>query len=328
MILAGIDEAGLGPILGPLVTSMSVFRVVEHDGDDGLYQRLRSCVRRTGTAGKRAGAKLWITDSKKLFHRQKQDGLKPLERGVLTMLLSRFAASEELPPHLDGLLEIVSPGCGVRARDYPWYGACDSPLPRVADSMDVKLAANAIRVGLRDAGVECLGLRAEPLLEGEFNRLVDKTNNKATAAVGQTARLLDELIRTETREPLRITVDRQGGRRYYRETLQQILPDGEMKILREEDDGSAYRIRRGEQVIEVSFQVGAEELSLPVALASMLSKYLRELFMERFNAFWAEHVPGLRPTAGYYQDGQRFWQDIQPAVTKLGIAQELLYRSR
>ena len=36
-----------------------------------------------------------------------------------------------------------------------------------------------------------------------------------------------------------------------------------------------------------------------VALASIVSKTVRELWMDVFNAYWLARMPGLRPTAGY-----------------------------
>jgi hypothetical protein len=60
----------------------------------------------------------------------------------------------------------------------------------------------------------------------------------------------------------------------------------------------------------------------------MASKYLRELFMRIYNSYWSQHVPDLAPTAGYYTDGRRFFQDIQPAVRKMGIDEQTLYRFR
>ena len=67
---------------------------------------------------------------------------------------------------------------------------------------------------------------------------------------------------------------------------------------------------------------------MSVAVASMLSKYLREGLMRRFNAFWRKYLPDVTPTAGYYNDGQRFLQDIDIKRRELGIADELLIRSR
>jgi hypothetical protein len=65
-----------------------------------------------------------------------------------------------------------------------------------------------------------------------------------------------------------------------------------------------------------------------VALASMTCKYLRELFMTAFNRYWAALVPGIKPTAGYYGDGQRFFEEIQPAIRNMGVDQQAIFRSR
>jgi hypothetical protein len=78
----------------------------------------------------------------------------------------------------------------------------------------------------------------------------------------------------------------------------------------------------------LSFLVDAEDRQLPVALASMLSKYLRELLMDLFNRFWLLHVPQVRPTAGYYEDGRRFYEEIRPAMRNLGLDERLVYRMR
>ncbi|MGH9174221.1 MAG: hypothetical protein ACRD1H_07675, partial [Vicinamibacterales bacterium] len=86
---------------------------------------------------------------------------------------------------------------------------------------------------------------------------------------------------------------------------------------------SCYRVGRG----DVRFQARAEQ-HLPVALASMVSKYVRELAMELFNRFWCDHVPGLRPTKGYPLDAHRFKADIAAAQQRLGIADEVLWRMR
>ena len=46
------------------------------------------------------------------------------------------------------------------------------------------------------------------------------------------------------------------------------------------------------------------------------------------NAFFARHVPELKPTAGYVQDGRRWMDQVAPAAQSLGIAQETLVRTR
>ena len=78
---------------------------------------------------------------------------------------------------------------------------------------------------------------------------------------------------------------------------------------------------------EVRFAVRGESF-LPVALASMTAKYLRELAMAAFNSFWQQQVPGLKPTAGYPQDARRFAASIDEARQQLAIDNDLLWRCR
>jgi len=60
----------------------------------------------------------------------------------------------------------------------------------------------------------------------------------------------------------------------------------------------------------------------------MVCKYLREVCMKQFNRFWAKHVPGIAPTAGYPGDSRRFYELIRPAMAKLGIAEDQVWRKR
>jgi ribonuclease HII len=76
------------------------------------------------------------------------------------------------------------------------------------------------------------------------------------------------------------------------------------------------------------FEEKAEAGCLPVAVASMLSKYLREAMMRRFNAWWRQHLPHVEPTAGYYSDGVRFLADTEAKRRELGLRDEDLIRSR
>ena len=83
-------------------------------------------------------------------------------------------------------------------------------------------------------------------------------------------------------------------------------------------------VRAGQRV---RFEARGESY-LPTALASMASKYLRELAMRAVNAFWRRHVEGLRPTAGYPEDTRRFKADIAAAQRRLGIPDRLLWRCK
>jgi hypothetical protein len=80
----------------------------------------------------------------------------------------------------------------------------------------------------------------------------------------------------------------------------------------------------------VEFGVDADCEHLPVALASMSAKYLRELLMQRFNDYWRGLAPAVTPTAGYYQDALRFLEDLEFILgsERAPIRRELFVRSR
>jgi hypothetical protein len=101
-----------------------------------------------------------------------------------------------------------------------------------------------------------------------------------------------------------------------------------LEVVKESDGYSEYQLIQSGHIVRIIFCEKAEAQCLPVAMASMLSKYLRESLMRRFNSFWQAHLPKLVPTAGYYNDGLRFLNDIQAKRLELGIEDRDLIRSR
>ena len=96
MIVAGFDEAGYGPKLGPLVVGYSAFWVdgARLDQRVDLWERLAPAVRREGRGDK---GKVWVADSKAI--KPRKNGLQQLEWGVLA-----FRGLERQPKDLAALL--------------------------------------------------------------------------------------------------------------------------------------------------------------------------------------------------------------------------------
>jgi ribonuclease HII len=98
--------------------------------------------------------------------------------------------------------------------------------------------------------------------------------------------------------------------------------------MQEDQNDSSYELSGNGRIVRVSFIVKADDHFLPVSLASMVSKYLRELLMDGLNRYFAQMHPGLRPTAGYWKDGLRFIKDLRENVPHAQIDDGLLIRCR
>ena len=307
-------------MLGPLVVSAAAFHAPDELLGESLWRSLCGAVCRK--PGGKSG-RIAFADSKKLYTPGKPNALANLERGVLSAL----AAGGQRPDSLVELLGVVAPSAAAKAAACPWY-AGELPLPQAIGDTDRALAGNALRAALQRKGMAVAGLHCEPVFESEYNRLVTATNNKSITLFDVTSRLLYAIWCNSPPGEIRIHVDRQGGRMRYLPHLQRVFEGCSFKILDETETHSAYRIGGCDRAAEVHFTVGCEQRHLPAALASMTSKYVRELFMGLLNRFWAMHVPDLAPTAGYCPDGRRFYEQIIPAARRLGFAEHLICRSR
>ncbi len=324
VVYAGIDEAGYGPLLGPLAVARAVF-ALHAPSEAGavelpcLWTLLeRGVCRRVAEAGQRVA----VNDSKVLY--TPALGLKHLERGTLALL----ALLHPPPTSLAQLLQSLALDEASRLPVQPWYqaegGGPELPVAVEAEAVEAGRALAAAAAAER--GVTLAGLSAAVVFEDRFNRLVAQSGSKGACSWKFVAAHLRALWDRYGREELRVAVDRQGGRRLYGELLERAFPEARVERAAEGPRLSVYRVAGEGRAMEVRVQVDGEAAHLPVALASMTAKYLRELFMIRFQGFWKLRAPAVRPTFGYFGDGRRFLRELSPTLARLGIPPESLAR--
>lgn len=324
LIYAGIDEAGYGPMYGPLTVGCAALRLEDfpHDAQRALqappdlWELLAKAVCRTGKGAK---GRFLVNDSKKL--KTAASGIKNLEPGVLGFLAPLGGAA----PTLTALLDALSPPAFSNRPALPWY-AGDHAVPVEHDAAALRIGGNVLKDTMAKAQITTAGLRCNVVYEDRYNAMVAATRNKASVSFTFVAGHLARLWEAFGRESLFVAIDRQGGRTHYRALLAHIFPEAQMAVLEETDERSAYLLEEGPRRMTVLFASGSEEVHLPVALASMTAKYARELTMGRFNAHFARLAPQVAPTAGYGEDANRWRDAILPHLRRAGIDHARLRR--
>jgi hypothetical protein len=314
----GIDEAGYGPNLGPLVMTA----VVAESPDDrppDLWGDLAATVARAGCRDDR----LWVDDSKRIY--RGGVGLDRLEAACLAALT---ATGTPMPDSLSALLAALGAGAFDEVELSPhWCDDTDPPLPR-AESRPIVEAALGRRP-LEGAPWRIVAIRSVVVGPARFNADLCAGRSKADAHFGAFTRLLRPLwdlaadgVTTHVR------ADKHGGRHFYLEPLYRALPDAWIDRGPEGRELSRYTLREGPRRVELTLRPKADADDGLVALASIVSKAVRELWMAVFNAHWAARIPELRPTAGYPGDSARFRAAIEGSCRARGLEPSLWWREK
>jgi hypothetical protein len=297
----------------------AVALLVPDDGSDAdLWQRLAGAVRRDSDPD---DGRLLVADSKVVYSPAR--GLGVLETGVLAASLPADPDNILLEQYVENHFD----SSHTALRCEPWYSG-STPLPIAGERANATRARTSFLEACRCAGVTCGLVRGVVICAEQFNALTDAAGSKGAVLRHGLAELVRECWRLENDEPLFFFIDKHGGRNTYAAMLQDAVPEGIVLAHRESLASSVYSVAGLKRAVRWTFQPRADAEHFPVALASMVSKYVRELLMGEFNRFWCQQAPGLKPTAGYPGDSQRYFEAIRPALARLGIAESAVWRRK
>ena len=329
----GIDEAGYGPNLGPLVMTAVI---AESSGPPGansgleetpvpdLWQVLASSVDRAGGDPGR----FWVDDSKAILRSGR--GRARLEATCLALL---HAVGCEFPRDPESLLLAVGAGSNGESELERWRDP--DPSGQRVGWPDASLLAGLVeRLSCRplepaDRSWRIAGVRSVVLGPERFNERLSRLDSKARVHFTAFRELLQ--LAWEMAGDGRLTAvssDKHGGRHYYLEPLVEAFPDLWTSRGPEGPDLSRYALRAPGRALNLSLTPRADGSDGLVALASIVSKTIREVWMDVFNNYWTSRVAGLRPTAGYPVDAARFRRSIEPLAREQELDPDFWWRRK
>ena len=323
--MVGIDEAGYGPHLGPLVVAAASAEMADEGAPEAnLWRAMRGHVEQH--VGK-TGGRVLVCDSKVAYASgARRAGLARLERAVLGFL----AAGGRTPRTMAELLAASQVPSDDPAEPEPWHRPEALDLPVAGEGGGLEDAAGNFREGFACAGGRPGRLWISVTRPVRLNRMIAGGGcNKAQALFAVTAEILADIRRRHASERVFVMMDQHGGRRRYGPLLAGAFPMDRVERLQESAEASRYRLTAQDGgTMELTVRQQCESWSLLAALASMAAKYVRELAMRQFNAYFRSRVPDLEPTAGYGRDAWRFLAQVRAAKGASDVPEEMILRSR
>jgi hypothetical protein len=308
----GIDEAGYGPNLGPMVMTAVVAESTRPGkpprgrGDDlDLWGELAGTVDRAGGDPDR----LWVDDSKAILR-----GGRGRDRLESACFAAVHAATDQVPCSLAQLLEALGAGTLDDAEVSAWSNRADGAIPehRLADTVALDALLAKRPLAPKNAQWRVAAVRTVVVGPAQFNDGLAVHGLKSTVHFQAFERLLRQVWELAADGvSTRVCGDKHGGRHYYFPLLVQSFSDAWIDRGDEGADSSRYTVRDGTRRLELHVMPRADARDGLVALASIVSKTVRELWMDVFNGYWEARIPGLRPTAGYHGDAHRFRNEIE-----------------
>lgn len=306
-LVVGVDENGLGPRLGPLMATAIAIEFESYDAEEAIT----------------IARELGIDDSKATSSFKK---LRLVES--LALALARRALGEA-PENADAFLEAMLLGglaslrsrcpsprsaaqCFEAALPLPFAGGAADEGEELLERLETRASLKLLRA---QSSAACPKRLNDALLEGQ---------NKLAVDLELFERLLLEARGALGRE-LHAVCGMIGGIRDI-PRFSRVIGAEHYRTLRRERGLLEYEVK-GQFLMR--FEIGADASHLPVALASMLGKYTRELINYRMLEFYRKRDPRLPLASGYHDRiTTEFIERAQPIRKSEGVELACFLRAR
>ncbi len=302
MFVVGVDENGLGPVLGALVSTAVTLEVRAYEP-----RKLRAIGLRSG-----------ITDSKK----SGGFGRMALCESVALALVESLSGKP--CTDVDALLEAVGElgvaplqaPCPPSTRAQCW----SHPLALPAYGGSAKEGHRLLRA-LQKRGVAVVRARTTVSCSGVLNAQHARGVNKLVVNLSAFERLVIDARGSVTDADLLAICGMIGGIRKYEAYFRHFL------LARAHEPARGVCAYDVPGVGEVRFEIDADDGHLPVALASMLGKYVREITMDRQSRYYRALDTALPAASGYHDPvTKRFVAESAQLRVSLGIVDDCFAR--